>query len=72
MDFLLNFLVICGLCAVGSAFIVLLPVVGQTVAAVWVTDTWVTRAQANSSSRVPHQLPITKSTGEPWASPRGP
>ena len=37
MDFLLNFLVICGLCAVGSAFIVLLPTVGQTVAAVWVT-----------------------------------
>tara|TARA_B100000530_G_scaffold333441_1_gene281457 strand:+ start:759 stop:950 length:192 start_codon:yes stop_codon:yes gene_type:complete len=37
MDFLLNFLVICGLCAVGSAFIVLLPVVGKTVSAVWAT-----------------------------------
>jgi len=37
MDLLLNFLVICGLCAVGSAFIVLLPVVGKTLSAVWVT-----------------------------------
>jgi len=37
MDLLLNILVICGLCAVGSAFIVLLPTVGQTVSAVWAT-----------------------------------
>ena len=37
MDLLLNFLAICGLCAVGSAFIVLLPVVGKTLTAVWVT-----------------------------------
>jgi len=37
MNLLLNFLVICGLCAVGSAFIVLLPTVGQTVSAVWAT-----------------------------------
>ena len=37
MNLLLNFLVVCGLCAVGSAFIVLLPVVGQTLVAVWST-----------------------------------
>jgi len=37
MNLLLNFLVICGLCAVGSAFIVLLPVVGKTLVAVWST-----------------------------------
>jgi hypothetical protein len=37
MNFLLNFLAICGLCAVGSAFIVLLPVVGKTLTAVWMT-----------------------------------
>jgi len=37
MELLLNFLVIFGLCAVGSAFIVLLPVVGKTVSAVWIT-----------------------------------
>jgi hypothetical protein len=37
MNFLLNFLVICGLMAVGSAFIVLLPTVGQTLSAVWGT-----------------------------------
>ena len=37
MEILLNFLVICGLCAVGSAFIVLLPVVGQTLTAIWIT-----------------------------------
>lgn len=37
MNLLLNFLVICGLCAVGSAFIVLLPLVGQTLVAVWTT-----------------------------------
>ena len=35
MEILLNFLVICGLCAVGSAFIVLLPTVGQTLSMVW-------------------------------------
>ena len=37
MEILLNFLAICGLCAVGSAFIVLLPTVGQTVTAIWIT-----------------------------------
>lgn len=37
MNLLLNFLVVCGLCAVGSAFIVLLPVVGKTLVAVWST-----------------------------------
>ena len=37
MDFLLNLFVVLGLCAVGSAFIVLLPTVGQTLSAVWAT-----------------------------------
>jgi len=35
MELLLNFYVCVGLCAVGSAFIVLLPTVGQTVSCVW-------------------------------------
>ncbi|MGB0641026.1 MAG: hypothetical protein ACPGTU_16935 [Myxococcota bacterium] len=37
MYLILNILVVFGLCAVGSAFIVLLPTVGQTVSAVWAT-----------------------------------
>ena len=35
MNLLLNFYVCVGLCAVGSAFIVLLPTVGQTLSVVW-------------------------------------
>jgi hypothetical protein len=35
MNLLLNFYVCVGLCAVGSAFIVLLPTIGQTLSVVW-------------------------------------
>lgn len=35
MDLIMKFYICVGLCAVGSAFIVLLPTVGQTVSMVW-------------------------------------
>jgi hypothetical protein len=35
MDLIMKFYICVGLCAVGSAFIVLLPTVGQTVSTVW-------------------------------------
>jgi len=35
MNLLMNFYICVGLCAVGSAFIVLLPTVGQTLSAMW-------------------------------------
>ena len=35
MNLLMNFYICVGLCAVGSAFIVLLPTVGQTLTAIW-------------------------------------
>lgn len=35
MDLIMKFYICVGLCAVGSAFIVLLPTVGQTLSMVW-------------------------------------